>query len=143
MYKVTKKFRFEAAHRLNALSEDHPCSSIHGHSYVVELAVGCNELNENGFVIDFNELNQVKKRIHDDWDHAIILSKDDPKLEDFAVISRKISIFPYGNPSAEHMAGYISNIAKEILYKNYPTKEFKVSVKIHETSNNCAEYTED
>lgn len=143
MYKVTKKFSFEAAHRLNALPEGHPCRNTHGHSYEVELTVCSNKLNDKGFVIDFSELNEVKKRIQDDWDHAIILSQDDPNLKNFAAIGGKIFILPYNNPSAEHMCERIVDIAKEILYKNYPTKEFKVSVKLYETSNNCAEYTED
>lgn len=143
MYKVTKKFEFEASHRLNALAEGHQCRNLHGHSYKVEITIGCDTLNQHGFVIDFSEINQIKKRIHDDWDHALIISKSDPGLSQLVALKGKYFIFPYGNPSAENMCHHVYNLTTEMLLKNHPTRLFKVSVKIYETSNNFAEYMED
>src|SRR5215468_9371730 len=34
-YTISKFFEFSAAHHLTGLPDDHPCSRVHGHNYVV------------------------------------------------------------------------------------------------------------
>jgi len=143
MYKVTKHFEFEASHRLNALAEGHQCRNLHGHSYKVEVTIGSDKLNQHGFVIDFSEINQIKKRIHDDWDHALIISQNDPKLSELTKLGGKYFIFPYNNPSVENMCHHIYQLTTEMLLKKSSYRTFKVWIKIYETSNNFAEYTEE
>ena len=53
MYKVSKRFKFAAAHKLLGLPDEHPCSEIHGHNYWVDVIVESEELDQTGFVIDF------------------------------------------------------------------------------------------
>lgn len=54
---VFKEFTFSAAHKLNI--PDHECSVIHGHNYRVRIECS-GSVNQNGMIIDFNE---IKKRI--------------------------------------------------------------------------------
>ena len=35
MFKISKEFYFSAAHALFGLPDDHPCTRLHGHNYVV------------------------------------------------------------------------------------------------------------
>lgn len=75
--RITKEFRFEAAHALKGY--DGPCRNVHGHSY--ELAVTVSGLPgrdsgspKYGMVMDFGDLKCIiKSNIIDIFDHALIL----------------------------------------------------------------------
>jgi 6-pyruvoyltetrahydropterin/6-carboxytetrahydropterin synthase len=69
MYKISKEFSFSAAHSLFGLHDDHPCSRLHGHNYVVTVHLRAKELNPQGFVRDYNELRMVKSYIDGTLDH--------------------------------------------------------------------------
>lgn len=69
MYKISKEFSFSAAHSLFGLPDDHPCSRLHGHNYVVTVHLRAKELNPQGFVRDYNELRMVKSYIDGTLDH--------------------------------------------------------------------------
>jgi len=57
--KLTKSFRFEAAHRLNQLPEDHPCYKIHGHGYRVEVEVAGEVDPKTGFLMDYGKIKDI------------------------------------------------------------------------------------
>ena len=70
MTRVTCSFDFEAAHFLPM----HPgkCRDVHGHSYRIEVTV-VGDIQENGMVIDFDDLRTIVKReIVDNWDHKLL-----------------------------------------------------------------------
>lgn len=69
MYRVAKQFSFSASHVLAGLGDDHPCSRLHGHNYVVEVVAEADRLDERGFVVDFAELDPVKGWIDATLDH--------------------------------------------------------------------------
>ena len=69
MYKITKQFGFEASHCLTHLKEGHPCRNVHGHSYKVELELQSEILNKEGMIIDYRDLDWVKKWIEGTFDH--------------------------------------------------------------------------
>ncbi len=69
MYRITKMFDFSASHQLAGLSEDHPCSRLHGHNYVVEIELSGETLNPHGFVRDYRELSELKRYIDERFDH--------------------------------------------------------------------------
>ena len=110
MYSIEKKFTFEAAHSLNGLDKDHPCSSIHGHSYKLYIKIFSDELDETGFIIDFGKLKLFQKNFIDNYfDHAlIIVDKTDLEFHN----SPKIYIMPieYTNTTVEHMCKHILDL---------------------------------
>ncbi len=64
---VTCSFRFEAAHRLAWHAGR--CRNLHGHSYRLEVRIA-GPLDDNGVVIDFDEVGEVVRReVIDRWDH--------------------------------------------------------------------------
>ncbi len=69
MYKISKEFSFSAAHSLLGLPDEHPCSRLHGHNYVVTVHLKSDKLNQQGFVRDYNELDFVKEYINNNLDH--------------------------------------------------------------------------
>ncbi len=69
MYRIGKRFTFEAAHWLAGLPEGHKCGREHGHSYTIEVILAAAELSGPGFVVDFAELDPIKKHLGDVFDH--------------------------------------------------------------------------
>lgn len=67
---VTRSFTFEAAHQLPW----HPgrCRNLHGHSYRLEVSVE-GSVDENGVVVDFDDLKAVVQReVLDHYDHTML-----------------------------------------------------------------------
>ena len=141
MYSIEKKFTFEAAHSLNGLDKDHPCSAIHGHSYKLYIKIFSDELDCNGFIIDFGKLKLFQKNFIDNYfDHAlIIVDKTDLEFHN----SPKIYIMPieYTNTTVEHMCKHILDLLlqffKSIDFNNF----YKIRIKMFETENNSGSYT--
>lgn len=69
MYIISKEFHFSASHILHGLADDHPCSRLHGHNYVVEVELRSETLNAVGFVRDYRELDALKAYIDEKFDH--------------------------------------------------------------------------
>ncbi len=116
--KITKEYRFEAAHRLM----DHPgaCRYLHGHSYKLEVTVK-GPINPDGMVVDFGVLSDAVKNIlnmssdhHTAFDHATILKDTDPLvdwllkgIQDKKIPNMRIISLP-SHPTAEFMAGHFA-----------------------------------
>lgn len=73
---ISKSFTFHAAHQVP--NHDGPCRNLHGHSYVLEVAVtgrvksSTGESNE-GMVLDFGELKRIYKEcIESSVEHKFI-----------------------------------------------------------------------
>lgn len=109
--RVTKSFRFEAAHQLPW----HPgkCRQVHGHSYRLEVTVE-GVLDDNGVVIDFDELDAVVTReVVERYDHSFLNELiDNPtaeliaadalkRLEAAGLIVRRIAIWETPDAMAE------------------------------------------
>lgn len=69
MYKISKEYHFSASHQLFGLPDDHQCSRLHGHNYVVEVELQAENLNRHGFVRDYHELDALKRYIDETIDH--------------------------------------------------------------------------
>lgn len=142
---VSRKFKFDCAHKLNYLSNKHPCKNIHGHTYVVETIIFANKLNDQGFVVDFGKLKQFQYFLDNKFDHALVLTKDDKKL--IEQINQycfyKTFQLPdmYNNTSAENFAHYLTSVLDDMLqdFDEYQNLN-RIEVKVWETSNNCAAF---
>jgi 6-pyruvoyltetrahydropterin/6-carboxytetrahydropterin synthase len=67
---VTREFTFHAAHVLPWHSGK--CSRLHGHTYRVEVRVE-GPLNENGIIIDFDDLaNVLQTKVIEPLDHTLL-----------------------------------------------------------------------
>lgn len=68
---ISKKFSFDAAHRLPKVAEDHKCFRLHGHSYWVEVLCA-GELDARGMVCDYAEIAEAWMKVHDVIDHRYL-----------------------------------------------------------------------
>jgi 6-pyruvoyltetrahydropterin/6-carboxytetrahydropterin synthase len=68
-----KEFSFEAAHRLPAVSADHKCARLHGHSYRLIVRVSGSVDSLSGMVMDFADVKAaVKPLIDEHLDHYFL-----------------------------------------------------------------------
>ena len=133
---IRKQFKAEIAHRLVA-SYSKDCQNIHGHSYIFELFLERDLLDNTGMVMDFGKVKDSGfQALIDSWDHSLMLSAKDPMLEDLEPIllkyKQKFHVVPF-NPTAENMAVYLYQQAEELLLPVH-------NVRVHETATGYAEY---
>lgn len=69
MFRISKTFTFSASHQLTHLPDGHKCKRLHGHTYSVTVNLAAPTLNEDGFVVDFAELDQIGAFIKNNFDH--------------------------------------------------------------------------
>ena len=69
---LTFAFGFDAAHRFDGFPEGHPNGRLHGHSFQVEVAVRGAPDPDNGFVIEFSELEAACATLRLALDHQVL-----------------------------------------------------------------------
>ena len=66
---IFKEFRFEAAHRLPNVPVGHKCHRLHGHSFLVRIAVSGNLGPTSGWLMDFADITEKWQPLHQKLDH--------------------------------------------------------------------------
>lgn len=126
MCRVVVELSFEAAHRL--LGYKGICNNLHGHSYKLLVSVS-GDINEMGFVVDFDVLEKKLKRwISKNWDHSVILNKRDTKLISFLKRMNFRYFLLDSNPTAENMAVFLKRVLEKKIGKS-------VQIVLYETQN--------
>lgn len=132
-YQITKKIRFEAAHRL-IKNYQGKCTNNHGHSWQIILHLQSPELDEKDMLIDFNEIDKLKIWIDEQLDHATILWEEDPFVKYLLSEGHRVFVTKK-NPTSEH-------IAEIILFKAQQMFESKtitvVGIEVNETCTSAA-----
>lgn len=119
MYIISKTFSFAAAHYLEGLPENHPCSRVHGHNYTVRVILSSQTLDDVGMVLDYRRLDFVKKMLDNEFDHRML---------------NEVVAF---NPTAENLARYFCERVKSALYV---PSSVKIAVEVKETDKTSAIY---
>ena len=66
---ISKKFTFEAAHRLPNVPPEHKCARLHGHSFSVRLTVNGPVDEKSGWVMDFAAIEEAFAPVLAKLDH--------------------------------------------------------------------------
>jgi 6-pyruvoyltetrahydropterin/6-carboxytetrahydropterin synthase len=69
---LSRRFRFEAAHRLPTLPPEHKCFRLHGHSFEVEVAVGGEIDPDRGWFVDYKVISEAVKPLIEALDHRYL-----------------------------------------------------------------------
>lgn len=92
---LKQQFQIESARFLPNLNKEHPCSQIHGHSFVITLKLHGEIQPHLGWVRDYHEIQQVMTPLLKLIDHKLL--NEVPGLE---------------NPTSENLAIWIYNKIK-------------------------------
>lgn len=88
---LTRRFRFESAHRLPMVPPDHKCSRVHGHSFRIDVTLEGEVDPAMGWLVDFGEIAaRVEPVLRQELDHRLL--NDVPGLE---------------NPTSEVLCGWL------------------------------------
>jgi len=101
-----------AAHFLPGYDGD--CHKLHGHNWRIGISLACNELSEQGFVLDFKK---VKAIVNGSFDHSLIND-----------------VVP--NPTAENIAKYIA----DELTKAGQERVYVTCISVEETDGHFIRY---
>jgi len=123
MFVVSVQAHYDSAHFLRNYKGK--CEKLHGHRYVVELALANNELNEAGIAFDFVDVKRELRAVADYLDHE--------NLND-------LPPFTETEPSAENQARYFYHEMARRLPA--PMNAAILYVKVWETPTQYALYTE-
>lgn len=87
MFTCTKRYaEICVAHR-NWRAKTH-CALIHGYARTVEITLACDQLDEHDWVMDLGNLRVVQNFLQEQWDHRLLVSDDDPLLEEFKKLEK-------------------------------------------------------
>ncbi len=133
MISCTRKISFDAGHRV--VGHGGKCKDLHGHRYTIEATFETEILDDLGMVIDFGDIKEILGTwIDKNWDHTMILSRDDKELgENIARITNQQIYYIDSNPTAENIALYLINKICPQIFANTKLKCKKI--KLHETPN--------
>jgi 6-pyruvoyltetrahydropterin/6-carboxytetrahydropterin synthase len=70
--RLERSYRFEAAHFLPKVPPGHKCARLHGHSYLIEIAVEGEVDPELGWLIDFAEIDEHAAPLVRQLDHQVL-----------------------------------------------------------------------
>lgn len=116
MFRITKIFKFCAAHYIDTLQNGHKCKKLHGHNFEAHFTFASKKLDAHGFIVDVCSVDVLKRYINNVLDHST--------LND--VVKQ---------PSSENLAKHLFELAK---HHGFPIEK----VKIVETDTIYAEYSD-
>lgn len=123
MFMVSVQAHYDSAHFLRHYKGK--CERLHGHRYVVELALATDELDKSGIAFDFVDIKRNLRELADYLDHNNL--NDLPPFDEL-------------EPSAENQAKYFYDEMKRRLPARMA--EAIVYVRVWETPTQWAQYTE-
>lgn len=115
--RLSKTFRFEAAHDLPTFPEGHKCRRLHGHSFRFEVVVEGEVEPAKGYLVDYGEIKRVVEPLVKRLDHYYL--NEIEGLE---------------NPTAEVLAKWIYDRLKGELV-------LLEKIVVHETCTSSCEYS--
>lgn len=121
-YELNKDMNFAAAHFIDHESAG-KCQNVHGHTYFANVTIVGNELQDNGFLVNFQELKEL---VHGRYDHSLMNDNND---------------FNFEQPSTEVVAKSIYKNIEHAL-KKYDNDPKVLQVIVRETPTSYVTYKE-
>ena len=110
-YRISKSYSWEMGHRIS--KHQGKCRSPHGHSYFCKIYLKSTDINTDGMVLDFYQLDLVMKPIIEELDHSfMIYDLDFILMEMFRMKDFKIVNVSF-ETTAENIAKYLYDRIRE------------------------------
>lgn len=121
----------------------HPghCRFVHGHNWSFALTFACEELDEQGFVVDFGGIKFISRWIAENLDHACTFAKSDTEgLRMLAAFPHLFKPYVMENCSAEGMAEHLFGVFDKLIREESKNRVRLLSIRVGEDSKNFATY---
>ena len=134
MIKISKEFKWEMGHRL--MEHKGNCSNPHGHSYKMRVIL-IGEINDVGMVLDYNALEEIVKKVINDFNHCFVINKKDIVMKEFLLKNNFKNIMLPFEPTAENLTHFIGKLIGDKLQMFNNVRSF--TIRLYETENVYAE----
>lgn len=142
MYTSTKFFKEIGPCAYRNWKSDTDCYMLHGYDRSFRFVFGCENLDKQGFVVDFGGLKAIKRQLEDWFDHTVILQADDPLVHTFRELTAKghckLQTFPL--ISCEGLAQYVGEYVDAMLREQNGGRNYVLSCEMIEAEKNSAIY---
>lgn len=144
MYQSTKKYGHDIG--ISCAFRQHKahshCKFIHGYALSFKFVFETEKLDHRDWVIDFGGLKSLKAEIEKEFDHKLLVAKDDPFIEELCVLSgiSVADVRVVDNIGCESFAHRGFELAREWMHKNSITHVKVVSCECAEHGANSAIY---
>lgn len=141
---IRKLFKFEGAHIVRDCSSKRCKKSAHGHSYLVEVFLKSDKLDNGQMIVDFGLLKGTVKDFIDSFDHCYSLwTKERDHYKEFIKNESARWVEMPCSPSAEMYSlmffFVIDKIIRNTKFNNGEGSVRVHSVRVHETDTGYAE----
>jgi len=143
MISITRKFEFDAGHRIP--NHKSLCKNLHGHRYVLEITmqgkiIDNNDAEDFGMIIDFGVIKSIiKENLIDKWDHAFLVYEQDLIILHFLQsLPEHKTVILNQVPTAENLVHIAFKEIDNILKTHAPNISI-IYAKLYETPNCWAE----
>ena len=118
------------------------CRYVHGYSRSFTFWFASNELDENGFVVDFSSLRPLEKKLREHFDHTFLVNFDDPLLETWKNLHSKevLDLRVMNNVGMESTAQLVWGWANDLLFSRDKGRSCCLKTIAHENDINSASY---
>ena len=122
---------------------DSHCNLIHGYALQFELKFGSNGLDEKNWVVDFGGLKPLKQWLENNFDHKVVLDRDDPEIDTFHDLEKKglCEITIFDGVGVEKFAEHAYDVASLIVKEMTNDRCWVESVECSEHGANSAIYS--
>jgi len=111
MFQISREIEFCYGHRL--IGYEGKCRHLHGHNGKAIITINAEGLDDQGMVLDFNEIKRiVAEWIDENLDHKMILRRDDPAVAALQALGEPLFLVDT-NPTAENIAKLVFDYAAE------------------------------
>jgi len=119
------------------------CKYLHGYSLAIKFTLGCKELYNENWAVDFGGLKPLKQWLEDTFDHKTVIDVNDPHLNDFRILEAKhlCQVVVLDGVGAEKFAEHAWRFADELIREMTDDRCWCESAECSEHGANSAIYT--
>ncbi|MDO1582782.1 6-pyruvoyl trahydropterin synthase family protein [Rhizobium oryzicola] len=121
-------------------AEHSHCKLLHGYALAFKFVFATYELDQHNWCYDFGGLKEVRKWLHAQFDHTLVVSEDDPELATFVELEKKglvdLRILPA--VGCEQTARFCYEYVAALIERETKGRVWLESVEVSEHGGNSA-----
>ena len=120
------------------------CKFLHGYRLTAKFWFGANQLDDNHWVVDFGNLDHLKKLLKNQFDHTTVIDKSDPYIESFKGLDGAgvLDLKVMDGVGIEKFAEYCFKVSNDFISEQSEGRCWVDKVEVFEHENNSAIYTD-
>jgi 6-pyruvoyltetrahydropterin/6-carboxytetrahydropterin synthase len=118
------------------------CQLIHGYALAFKFVFAAGELDNRNWCFDFGGLKDVKRWLHEHFDHTMIVAQDDPCLPAFQALaaSNLVDLRILPAVGCEAVAEFVFSHVDAVVCESTEGRVWVESVEVREHGGNSAMY---